>query len=60
MTKADQAEEKIMDPSGDPFVTAAKHMIEYCIASYYPTILDLLGIALFFHPGTSSVRKKDD
>lgn len=55
-----ETEEKIIDPNGDEvFVTAAKHIIEYCITSHYPTISDLLGGALlFFRPGVASVRGK--
>lgn len=43
-----ESEEKIIDPNGDEvFVTAAKHIIEYCITSHYPSISDLLGRTLF-------------
>lgn len=38
-TKA-EAEEKTTDASGDAFVTTVKHIIEYCITSFYPAILD--------------------
>lgn len=44
-----ETEEKIIDPNGDEvFVTAAKHIIEYCITSHYPNISDLLGREPYF------------
>lgn len=34
-----ETEEKIIGPNGDRVnVTAAKHIIEYCITSRYPTV----------------------
>lgn len=39
-----ETEEKIIDPNGNEVsVKAAKHIIEYCIPSHYPSISDLLG-----------------
>lgn len=44
-----ETEEKIIGPNGDRVnVTAAKHIIEYCITSHYTTISLSGQIFLFF------------